>query len=213
MGNWAMEINKFDIGIDIDIIILLSRCVCTVLINQKPGLYNSFICILYYCKSCDLHVIMGSLILNICGMLPLLLLISGGTNGLQVPHASAPVTCSSESVECDYNSTNLIDIVIQVPSLAECRQLCKDEEQCEFITYYEDTASPVAHLCMLFRSCDTTNNCSSCVSENIGCYDMCGTNVLGHMDENLLDVVPDILTEVDCKQECVAAANCSWLVL
>ena len=157
-------------------------------------------------------MIMGSLIFNICGMLPLLLLISG-TNGLQVPHASAPVTCSSESVECDYNSTNLIDIVIQVPSLAECRQLCKDEEQCEFITYYEDTASPVAHLCMLFRSCDTTNNCSSCVSENIGCYDMCGTNVLGHMDENLLDVVPDILTEVDCKQECVAAANCSWLVL
>ena len=155
---------------------------------------------------------MGSLNLNICGMLPLLLLIFG-TNGLKVPHASAPVTCSSESVECEYNSTNLIDIVIQVPTLAECRQLCKDEEQCEFITYYGDTASPVSHLCMLFRSCDATNTCSSCVSENIGCYEMCGTNVLGHMDENLLDVVPDILTEVDCKQECVAAANCSWLVL
>ena len=208
--NKAIEIDKFDI--DIDINILLSGCVCTVLINQKTGLNNSFICILYYCKCCDLHVIMGSLNLNICGMLPLLLLISG-TNGLQVPHASTPVTCSSESVECEYNSTNLIDIVIQVPTLAECRQLCKDEEQCEFITYYGDTASPVSHLCMLFRSCDATNSCSSCVSENIGCYEMCGTNVLGHMDENLLDVVPDILTELDCKQECVAAANCSWLVL
>ena len=51
MGNWAMEINKFDIGIDIDIIILLSRWDCTVLNNQKPGLNNSFICILlYYCS-------------------------------------------------------------------------------------------------------------------------------------------------------------------
>ena len=189
----------------------LDASVLYSLIKSQDSTIPSFVyCIIVKVVTCI--VIMGSLILNICGMLPLFLLISG-TNGLQVPHASAPVTCSSESVECDYNSTNLIDIVIQVPSLAECRQLCKDEEQCEFITYYEDTASPVAHLCMLFRSCDTTNNCSSCVSENIGCYDMCGTNVLGHMDENLLDVVPDILTEVDCKQECVAAANCSWLVL
>ena len=191
----------------------LDASVLYSLIKRQDSPIPSFVyCITVNVVTRILHVIMGSLNFNICGMLPLLLIIFG-TNGLQVPHASAPVTCSSESVECEYNSTNLIDIVIQVPSLAECRQLCKDEEQCEFITYYGDTASPVSHLCMLFRSCDATNSCSSCVSENIGCYEMCGTNVLGHMDENLLDVVPDILTEVDCKQECVAAANCSWLVL
>ena len=46
--NNLMEINKFDI--DIDIIILLSRWDCTVLINEKPGLNNFFICILYYCS-------------------------------------------------------------------------------------------------------------------------------------------------------------------
>ena len=52
--NKSIEIDKFDI--DIDINILLSGCVCTVLINQKTGLNNSFICILYYCKCFDLHV-------------------------------------------------------------------------------------------------------------------------------------------------------------
>ena len=46
--NNLMEINKFDI--DIDIIILLSPWDCTVLNNQKPGLNNSSICILFYCS-------------------------------------------------------------------------------------------------------------------------------------------------------------------
>ena len=98
-------------------------------------------------------------------MLPLLLLISG-TNGLQVPHASAPVTCSSESVECEYNSTNLIDIVIQVPTLAECRQVCEATADCRYLTHFSAAAAPVSRACLLFATCHSVHQCSECVSAN-----------------------------------------------
>ena len=45
--------------------------------------------------------------------------------------------CSSEGVECDYSETSIIDIMMQVPSVEECRQLCQDEASCHYITYFD----------------------------------------------------------------------------
>ena len=63
-------------------------------------------------------------------VLPLILLVAN-SNGLQ-----SPPTCSTEGVECQFDDTNLIDSVFQVHSEEECRQLCEDQQECEFITFF-----------------------------------------------------------------------------
>ena len=154
---------------------------------------------------------MGGLITSI-GIFHFLLLIYVG-NGLQVPgNTDSPVGCSSEGKECAYNSTNLIDIILQVPTLAECRQLCLDQEQCEFITYIDEDAVPVARACFLFKSCETVTDCDPvhCTSQNMDCYRTCGSNIVGHLDENLIDALPNVESELECKNHCSSTENCTW---
>ena len=103
-----------------------------------------------------------------------------------------PVICSSPNVGCDYDETNLISTVFQVPSLAECRQLCLDEDDCEFITYFNASAFPIPKECRLYRSCDTVNECSNCVSENVDCFQTCGSPLVGLIDDNFITASPNV---------------------
>ena len=109
------------------------------------------------------------------------LVLSGAIDGHYVQDYDSPVTCSTEGVECDKIGDNLIDAVTHVPSLEECRQLCLDDANCSFISYFDDTASPVSHLCQMFTTCDNIINCSNCVSENMACYILCSSNVVAHL--------------------------------
>ena len=113
------------------------------------------------------------------------------SDGQFVQVRDSPVTCSTEGVECQFSEDNLIDAVMHVMSLVECRQMCLDQESCNFISYFDATAAPIAHFCQLFSSCDTTTSCSSCVSENMACYRSCSENIVGVLDDNVLDVVPN----------------------
>ena len=122
----------------------------------------------------------------------------------------SPVTCSREGVECEFNEDNLIDAMMHIMSLEECRQMCLDHEMCEFISYFDDSAVPFSHLCQLFKSCDTVNTCSNCVSENMGCFRSCSYNVVGDLDENVLDTVPNTDSEMACKQWCLNTTDCSY---
>ena len=92
------------------------------------------------------------------------------SDGQFVQVRDSPVTCSSEGVECQFSEDNLLDAVMHVMSLVECRQMCLDQESCNFISYFDATAAPIAHFCQLFSSCDTTISCSGCVTENMACY-------------------------------------------
>ena len=71
---------------------------------------------------------MGCLAPTLSVFLPLLFI--SGSYG-------AALECSSEGVECDYSETSIIDIMMQVPSVEECRQLCQDEASCHYITYFD----------------------------------------------------------------------------
>ena len=61
------------------------------------------------------------------------------TDGPATTTAPPPVSCSTEGVECEYTEDNLIDSLLQVASVAECRQLCQDEDTCEYITYFDSS--------------------------------------------------------------------------
>ena len=75
---------------------------------------------------------MGYLALTLGVFLPLLFM-SGS--------CAAAIECSSEGVECDYSEASIIDIVMQVPSVEECRQLCQDQAGCHYITYFDQDQS------------------------------------------------------------------------
>ena len=73
------------------------------------------------------------------GVFVSLLVIAASASG-------APVPCSREGVECEVGEGNLIDAVMHVMTVEECRQLCLDQDTCHFISYYDDSAAPVSHL-------------------------------------------------------------------
>ena len=122
----------------------------------------------------------------------------------------SPVICSSEGVVCEFCEDNLIDSVMHVKTVEDCTQMCLNDQSCEFITYFDDSATPISHFCQLFKSCETVNNCSSCISENMACNRTCSKNLVGDLDENVLDVIPNIKSEIDCKQSCLAHPNCTF---
>ena len=57
--------------------------------------------------------------------------------------ANSPVTCTSPGVECEYTGENYIDTETEVQTVEECRQICMDQEDCQFITYFDSSACVV----------------------------------------------------------------------
>ena len=122
----------------------------------------------------------------------------------------SPVICSSDGVACDYTNENLIDQLNGVPTVDICREFCLDIDDCQFFSYFDETATPFPGFCELFKSCETVNNCSNCYTENIDCGRTCGTNVIGNLDENVLDVTPNIQAELECKALCIKNVTCKF---
>ena len=97
------------------------------------------------------------------------LLVTPGGKG----NRESPVTCASDNVACDVvddNGFNGIDSIGGVPSIEECRQLCYDVEECQFITYFGPDSFYVQETCFLLRSCEEVHSCNDCVTETRSCY-------------------------------------------
>ena len=62
----------------------------------------------------------------------------------------------------------------------------------------------------MLRSCEETHDCEGCVTETRDCYSTCGTNVVGVIDQNLLQIHYDVQTELECKEHCEVTTNCSY---
>ena len=128
----------------------------------------------------------------------LIISASGATDG----DMDSPVTCSREGVVCENTNNNILDQVPGVPTLDMCRELCLDVENCQYLSYFDQNATPVSGFCQLFKTCEAINNCSNCYTENINCI-TCGTNVVGDLNENVEDVIPNVESEMACKSLCL----------
>ena len=140
---------------------------------------------------------------TICGLFSSILLLHSEAHG-------SPVTCSSPGVECEYNNDNYIDTEYHVHSEEECRAICEDQDQCQFITYFNASASPFSNICQSFKTCDSVVKCENCVSQNMDCFRTCGSNIVGQMDENIIDGVFGVQSELKCKELCSKTDECSW---
>ena len=121
----------------------------------------------------------------------------------------SPVSCATDNVACDVLDDNGLDSFGGVANIEECRQLCYDNDDCQFITYYGLDSFPFYEVCYLFNSCEETHPCSDCVSETRSCYQTCGTNVVGGIDDNLLESYGGVETEAECRDHCRTISNCS----
>ena len=120
-----------------------------------------------------------------CTRIFLVFLILSVSDGHFVLVGDSPVTCSTEGVECDNIGDNLIDAVTHVPTLEECRQMCLDDNNCNFISYFNHSDARVPNLCQMFRTCDHITNTSNCVSENMACS-KCGLALDGEEHTSLM---------------------------
>jgi len=140
----------------------------------------------------------------------LILGISSASTKFKGELSVSPVTCSSNNISCDNTEDNLIDTYGGIKTIEECRQICYDSKDCQFITYYEPNSFPISEVCFLFRQCEETNSCTGCVSETRGCYRTCGKNFVGKIDENLVETISGVKTEVDCLELCSKSSQCTY---
>ena len=66
----------------------------------------------------------------------------------------SPIACSENNVACIAHSHNLVEYVGDIADVDECRQLCNDEQKCQYLTYYDSTSSPYSEDCYLLSDCD-----------------------------------------------------------
>ena len=138
----------------------------------------------------------------------LIISASGASDG----DMDSPVTCSREGVACEITDNNVLDQVPGVPTLDMCREFCLDLENCQYLSYFDENATPVSGFCQLFKTCEAINNCSNCYTENIDCR-TCGTNVVGDLNENVEDVIPNVESEMACKILCLENSKCQFYTL
>ena len=103
-----------------------------------------------------------------------------------------------------------LDTEYHVHTEEECREICEDQDQCQFITYFNASASPFSNICQSFKTCDSVVPCENCVSQNMDCFRTCGSNIVGQMDENIIDGVFGVQSELNCKELCFKTDYCSW---
>ena len=131
-----------------------------------------------------------------------ILILSSASEGIEEGGRVSPVTCSTNNTACDDTEDSHIEMIVGIKSIQECRQLCYDSNECEYLTYYGN------EVCFLFRQYTETHSCTECV-----CYRYCGSNFVGKMDENVLEEIPAVESESDCRVHCRQKSNCRYFTL
>merc|ERR550539_1524843 len=118
--------------------------------------------------------------------------------------------CWVEGETCDIGPENLLSSLSGVPDVATCRQLCDDNNDCRFFSHFGAESFPFQELCLLLSSCDSRHPCEDCRTEDISCFTPCGAPLEGRiLDDNLVDIITGVPTEIDCKSNSSANPGCN----
>ena len=117
--------------------------------------------------------------------------------------------CSVDGLACEMHD-NTIAILPNVPTIEECRLLCQDQDNCNYISHFGPGSYPFVETCMLFSACDTLTamEYSDCSTENIACWTLCSEPLEGQLGENLVQFIPDIVDEFVCRDACRNHSSC-----
>merc|ERR1712062_132683 len=99
-------------------------------------------------------------------------------NTMDFPDAiSGPPSClCSQEEECEVTADNQIDLVPNIFQEEQCRELCDNNQECNFYTWYDDSALVFGNVCVLLSSCSERDSaCSSCHSAPVPCSHLFGS--------------------------------------
>ena len=117
--------------------------------------------------------------------------------------ASLPLdTCWAEGQTCDIGPDNFLSAQAGVETLLDCQEICIEDQSCEFITYFSAESFPLKNYCMLFSDCTTLSQCKDCTTGVELCFEQCGQKLEGVLAENVLEIIPGVDDELDCKAIC-----------
>ena len=129
-----------------------------------------------------------------------------------VCQGTSPVVCSSDKTACEAHEENTLETYFGVPSLEECRLLCQNNDQCQFLTYFYEESQTAKQICFLFSSCEATGDCESCVSEARDCRTQlrCEAHYAGVLQDNIIEDIPDVVSVTDCREFCNSTTGCRF---
>ena len=117
-------------------------------------------------------------------------------------------TCSVAQA-CEVHQDNLIQDLEGVESLAECKQLCSDSSECNLVSHFGGSSSPLPNHCLLLRSCPSLHDCQDCWTESKVCFGSCNQQFEGKVVENEVETIIDSVDEPSCLQSCQQNAGCT----
>ena len=137
------------------------------------------------------------------------LLVAAWQVALAVAQASFPPgICSVEGQACRIGQDNLLAAVAGVEERGECERLCTGNHDCEFITHFGADNFPLRNYCMLYRDCSSLAKCQNCTIGVELCFEQCGGSLEGALEDNVVDIIPGVEDEVDCKALCRKVTSC-----
>ena len=116
--------------------------------------------------------------------------------------------CILEGQTCGIGQDNLLTSYAGVESLQECEELCINNYDCEFITHFGPDSFPLRNYCMLFSDCGNVADCQDCTTAEEICFEQCGQNLEGPLEENVLEIIAGVEDELSCKARCRNETDC-----
>ena len=118
--------------------------------------------------------------------------------------------CSIEKKSCKIYEDNLIES-FSIADREECRQRCGALENCQYFSHFGAKSFPFSNYCVLFSSCSALKDCGEdCYTEDRLCQGSCGRNFESKKGDNIIELIPDVKLERDCKSNCLENADCLY---
>ena len=124
------------------------------------------------------------------------------------PLLSFATNCSVEGQACVVGQDNLLTSHAGVESVQECGALCTDNLDCEFLTYFGPESFPFMKTCILYSECNNFTECEDCTTASEICFEFCGSNLEGALEENVLEIIGGVEEEMSCKAFCRNESAC-----
>ena len=118
--------------------------------------------------------------------------------------------CSIEKKSCEIHKDNLIGSFV-VADLEECQQRCGSLENCRYFSQFGAENIPFSNYCILFSNCSILEHCGdNCYTEDKLCQGSCGRNFESKRGNNIIEVLPDVVSEHNCKSICLTNSDCLY---
>ena len=119
--------------------------------------------------------------------------------------------CSIEKKFCTIDEENLIEVIIAITDLEECRERCEDVENCQYFSHFGANSFPFSDYCALYSSCTLLEDCGEdCHTEDRLCNGSCGRSFESNLNGNVIEFVPDVQLERNCKGICLEDPDCLY---